>query len=108
MTSIDDPDTTEPTREELLTLNAALRLRLDMTVSALLAAAYRLDEVRCEWLDETPAEAEILAGLLAAGDMARAAVQLARGETTDIPRSLLKDMPPQRQVAARRLLEATR
>jgi hypothetical protein len=98
---LDDPNTTVPTHDELLTLNAALGLRLDMTVSALLRAAYQLNNALCEVND-----AEISADLCAARDMAQVAISLARGETTTIPKALRRGMSLQRQATAESLLQA--
>jgi len=104
--TIDDPDTYEPTRDELLMLNAALRLRLDLTVSALRGTLYALRDVSYDLpKDADPEITEYLRGAYEIGD---GALDVATGQSSDIPHKLALLMSTEQRNWAKRLLEAAR
>jgi hypothetical protein len=99
----DDPSTYEPNHDELLTLNAALRLRLELTVSALRSAMHMLDSLSFEVRD-----AELLDGAKAAYDVSRGVLDVATGVSSDIPARLMRELSLHRQATAKKLLDSTR
>jgi hypothetical protein len=98
--TIDDPVIYPAlTLDELHRQNAALRLRLELTLSALRDAAYKLTEASADLNDP-----EYLAEIGSVVDVAHGAIAVATGQSSDIPKKLLRQLSLQDRDLAKRLL----